>query len=44
MARKYNISVYKLWTLNKLSIGKKLLIKFGHHHKPNNGMLAQGNK
>jgi membrane-bound lytic murein transglycosylase D len=50
IARKYNISVNDLWAWNKLTkenklgIGKKLLIKFGHYYMPNNGMLAQGNK
>jgi membrane-bound lytic murein transglycosylase D len=50
IARKYNISVNDLWAWNKLTrenklgIGKKLLIKFGHYYIPNNGMLAQGNK
>ena len=50
IARKYNISVNDLWSWNKLTkknklgIGKKLLIKFGHYYIPNNSMLAQGNK
>jgi membrane-bound lytic murein transglycosylase D len=50
IARKYNISVNDLWFWNKLTkenklgIGKKLIIKFGHYYIPNNGMLAQGNK
>jgi membrane-bound lytic murein transglycosylase D len=50
IARKYNISVNDLWAWNKLTkenklgIGKKLLIKFGHYYIPNNRMLAQGNK
>ena len=48
IARKYNISVNDLWTWNKLTkenklgVGKKLLIKFGHYYMPNNSMLAQG--
>lgn len=50
IARKYNISVNDLWAWNKLTkenklgIGKKLIIKFGHYYVPNNVMLAQGSK
>ncbi len=50
IARKYNISVNDLWAWNKLTkenklgIGKKLYIKFGHYFIPHNNMLAQGYK
>jgi membrane-bound lytic murein transglycosylase D len=50
IARKYNISVNDLWAWNKLTkenklgVGKKLIIKFGHYYIPNNSVLAQSLK